>query len=228
MGKITTFEEAIDHIQSGMTVMIGGFFLAGCPFGLVKELTRRGGKLENISLISNDAASEFKMPHAYGNELIATGMVKKVTCAFIGHNHVAMKKIADGELELEMQPMGTFAERIRIGGAGIGGFLTPTGVGTPIAEGKPVINVDGVDYILEKPLKADVALIYGSVADENGNIYTTGVARNFNVDMATAAKYTVAEVRKIVKPGEIDPSMVTIPAPFIDAIVLAKEEDYLL
>jgi acetate CoA/acetoacetate CoA-transferase alpha subunit len=226
MNKHTTFEEAIDKIESGMTIMLGGFFLAGSPFGLIKELTRRKGTLENLTLISNDAASEFKLPTAYGNDLIKTGMFKKCIASFIGHNHVAMKMIAEGKLEVEILPMGTLAERIRIGGAGIGGFLTPTGIGTEIAEGKPLINVDGVDYILEKPLKADVALIYGSVSDENGNIYSKGIARNFNVAMATAAKYVVAEVRKIVKIGEIDPDMVTIPAPYIDAVVLAREEDY--
>lgn len=226
MDKLTTFKEAIDKIESGMTIMLGGFFLAGSPFGLVKELTRRKGALENLTLISNDAASEFKLPTAYGNELIKTGMFKKCIASFIGHNHAAMKMIAEGELELETLPMGTLAERIRIGGSGIGGFLTPTGIGTVIAEGKPIINVDGVDYILEKALKADVALIYGSVSDENGNIYSNGVASNFNVAMAAAAKYVVAEVRKIVKSGEIDPSMVTIPAPYIDAVILAEEEDY--
>ena len=228
MSKITTFEKAIDHIQSGMTVMLGGFFLSGSPFGLVKELTRRKGKLENLTIISNDMASEMGYPQAYGNALIDTGMIKKCICTVMTHNKVALKWVADGLMESEMLPMGTFAERIRIGGAGIGGFLTPTGVGTPIAEGKPIINVDGVDYILEKPLKADVSLVYGSMADENGNVYITGTARNFNIAMTTAGKFTVAEVLKIVKPGEIDPSMVTIPAPFIDAIVLANEEDYKL
>jgi acetate CoA/acetoacetate CoA-transferase alpha subunit len=228
MEKLIAVEDAIDKIESGMTIMLGGFFLAGSPFGLIKELTRRGGALKNLTLISNDAASEFRLPAAYGNALIATGMFKKCVASFIGHNHAAMKMIADGELELETLPMGTLAERIRAGGAGIGGFLTPTGVGTVVAEGKAVINVDGTDYILEKALKADVALIYGSVADENGNIFSNGVARNFNVAMAAAARHVIAEVRKTVRSGEIDPSAVTIPAPYIDAVVLAADEDYFI
>jgi acetate CoA/acetoacetate CoA-transferase alpha subunit len=211
-----------------MTIMLGGFFWSGSPFSLIRALTARAGKVRGLTLISNDAGSAFAHPESYGNALIATGMFRRCIASFIGHNHAAMKRIAEGDLELELIPMGTFAERIRIGGSGIGGFLTPTGIGTVVAEGKQIIESDGETYLLEKPLKADVALIYGSRADENGNVLSRGTARNFNAVMAAAADYTVVEAREIVRSGAIDPGDVFIAAPYVDAIVLAKESDYTL
>jgi len=228
MSKLIDIEQAVGRIESGMTIMIGGFFFSGSPFSLVRALTARKGELKDLTLISNDAASEFRHPEAYGNALIATGMFRKLVSAFIGHNHEAMKRIASGEIELEMVPMGTFAERIRIGGAGIGGFLTPTGLGTIVAEGKEIIISDGKEYLLEKPLKADVAFVYGRTADTDGNVRAAGTARNFNVAMATAADYTILETRNLVQPGMIDPSDVNIPGPYVDAIVMANESDYVL
>jgi acetate CoA/acetoacetate CoA-transferase alpha subunit len=228
MSKVVGIEEAIESIESGMTVMLGGFFWSGSPFSLVRALTARKGKLKDLTLISNDAASASGHTESYGNALIATGMFRKCVASFIGHNHEAMRRIARNELELEMVPMGTFAERIRIGGAGIGGFLTKTGVGTIVADGKETMIVDGVEYLLEKPLNADVALLYGSVADENGNVRSFGTARNFNTVMAAAANYSIVETRKLVNPGELDASDIAIPAPYIDAIVYADEKDYTL
>ena len=228
MNKVLEIESAIARIESGMTIMLGGFFWSGSPFSLVRALTARHGELKDLTLISNDAASALGHPESYGNALIATGMFRKIIASFIGHNHEAMKMLASGELEMEMVPMGTFAERIRIGGAGIGGFLTPTGIGTIVAEGKEVLTVDGEEFLLEKPLKADVALLYGSVADTNGNVRSIGTARNFNLVMATAADHVILETRKLVHPGGIDPSDVNIPGPYIDAIVCAREEDYTL
>jgi len=228
MSKVIDINQAVSRVESGMTIMIGGFFFSGSPFSLVRALTARKGELKDLTLISNDAASEFKHPEAYGNALIATGMFRKLISAFIGHNHEAMKRIASGEIELEMVPMGTFAERIRAGGAGIGGFLTPTGLGTIVAEGKEIMVLDGKEYLLEKPLKADVALVYGSMADTDGNVRSVGTARNFNIAMATAADYTIVETRKLMQPGLLDPSDVTIPSPYVDAIVTANESDYVL
>jgi acetate CoA/acetoacetate CoA-transferase alpha subunit len=228
LSKLVGVDEALDHIRSGMTVMLGGFFWSGSPFSLIRALTARAGRLEGLTLISNDAGSAMGHPESYGNDLIATGMFDKCVASFIGHNHAAMKKIADGSLDLEMIPMGTLAERIRIGGSGIGGFLTPTGVGAVVAEGKQTIELDGETYLLERPLKADIALIYGTRADENGNVQTFGTARSFNAVMAAAADYVVVEAREIVKPGEIDPNDVFIAAPYVDAIVRAKESDYTL
>jgi acetate CoA/acetoacetate CoA-transferase alpha subunit len=221
-------DEALDHIESGMTIMLGGFFWSGSPFSLIRALTVRAGRLKGLTLISSDAGSALAHPESYGNAMVATGMFDRCIASFIGHNHTAMKMIAEGNLELEMVPMGTFAERIRIGGSGIGGFLTPTGIGTVVEGGKRIIEVDGESYLLEKPLKADIALIYGGRADENGNVQTCGTARNFNAVMAAAADYAVVEVREVVKSGEIDPSDVFIAAPYIDAIVQANESDYTL
>jgi acetate CoA/acetoacetate CoA-transferase alpha subunit len=219
MEKLTTIDEALSHIRDGMTIMLGGFFWSGSPFSLIVGLTNRKEAARGLTLISSDAATAMGHPEAYGNALIETGIFTKCIGAFMGHNHAAMKRIAEGRLELEMVPMGTFAERIRIGGAGIGGFLTPTGIGTEVADGKQIIPVDGVDYLLEKPLKADIALIYGSRVDTNGNVQLFGTARNYNGLMATAADYVIVEAREIVAPGSIDPSDVFIAAPFVDAIV---------
>ena len=223
MNKLISCSEAVNRIESGMRIMLGGFFYSGLPMHLVRALTARKGQLHDLTLISNDAGTEFMHPEAPGNALIETGMFKKCICSFIGHNDAAMKLIAAGQLEMEMMPMGTFAERIRIGGAGIGGFLTPTGLNTAVAEGKEIIRVDGRDYLLEKPLKADIALIYGSVVEEYGNVFLNGVAKNFNVTMATAADYVIVEAKRYVKGGEIDPSVVSIPAPYVDAIVKAED-----
>ena len=228
MSKIVSISEAMNHVKSDMSVMIGGFFWCGSPFSLIRGLTARAGDVTNLTLISNDAGSAKMKPESYGNALIETGMITKCIASFIGHNKAAMKKITEGDIELEMLPMGTLSERIRIGGAGIGGFLTPTGVGTVVAEGKEIINVDGVDYLLEKPLRANVALIYGSVVDKNGNVRINGSARNFNPLMATAADYVIVEAKEIVENGQIDPSDVTIPATFVDAIVKSNESDYVL
>ncbi|MDR2296212.1 MAG: 3-oxoacid CoA-transferase subunit A [Clostridiales Family XIII bacterium] len=228
MNKIISMEQALDHIESGMTIMLGGFFWSGSPFGLIRELSKRKGRLRDLTLISNDAGSAFLHPESYGNALMDTGMFKKCVASFIGHNHAAVRLIGEKKLELEMVPMGTFAERIRAGGAGIGGFLTPTGVGTPVAEGKQNMRICGSDYILELPLKADVALIYGSRVDAYGHVYSRAVARNFNTVMATAAEYVIVEAREIVKSGEIEPDRVTIPGVFIDAVVQARESDYTL
>lgn len=228
MTKVVSVQEALDPIKSGMTVMLGGFFWSGSPFVLIRELTKRADQVQNLTLISNDAGSEFMHDEALGNALVASGMITKCIASFIGHNKPAMKMIAEGKMQLETLPMGTFAERIRAGGAGLGGFLTPTGVGTLVAEGKQVIELDGREFLLERPLRADVALIYGSVADECGNVWCKGVASNFNVHMATAADYVVVETPTVVKSGDLDPSMVSIPAPYIDAIVKSEKGDYIL
>lgn len=223
MNKIMSASQALASVKSGTSIMIGGFFFSGCPFSLIRELMSKAGELSGLTLISNDACSQFQRPEAIGNELFQTGMISRVICSFLGHNDAAMKLAAEGKLEVDMMPMGTFAERIRAGGAGLGGVLTPTGVGTPIAEGKRTIELDGKTYLLETPLRADLALVYGTVVDEYGNAYLRGNSRNFNTVMATAADYVVIEAKSIVKGGDIDPDMVMIPAPYVDAIVKAGE-----
>lgn len=215
--------DAVAKIQSGSTVMLGGFFYSGAPFDLVRALTKRKGGLKDITLITNDACSEFVFPDAIGNDLIATGMFKKIICTYMGHNHAAMKLAKEGKLELEVLPMGTFAERIRAGGAGLGGFLTPTGLGTLVEDGKQIIHVNGRDYLLELPLHADVALVYGSIADRYGNVSHRGIAGNFNTVMATAADYVIVEAKGYLDKELLDPNSITIPAPYVDAIVLQEE-----
>ena len=215
--------QALDPLKSGMTIMVGGFFFSGCPFDLVRELMGKAGELSDLTLISNDACSQFQAPEAIGNDLIRTGMVKRVICSFIGHNDAAMELAAKGKLEVVTLPMGSFAEKIRAGGAGFGGVLTPTGVGTPIAEGKQLIELQGKTYLIEMPLRADVALLYGSIVDEYGNAYLRGNSKNFNTVMATAADYVVIQAKSIVKSGELDPDLVSIPGPYIDAIVKAGD-----
>lgn len=220
--KILTAEEAVSKIKSNDSIMLGGFFYSGAPFDLVRALTKRAGELENLTLITNDACSDFVFKDALGNALIETGMFKKIICSYIGHNHVAMKMAKEGKIELEMYPMGTFVEKIRAGGAGLGGVLTPTGLGTDVANGKEIITIQGKEYLLELPLRADVALIYGSAVDSYGNVHHRGVAANFNVAMATAADYVVIEAKELVEGGSMDPNSVSIPAPFIDSIVIQK------
>ncbi len=221
--KVITAKDAVARLQPGDTVLLGGFFYSGAPFDLVRALTARKGKLKDLVLVSNDACSEYVFPNALGNALIGTGMFRKLICAYPGHNHTAMEMADVGKLEIEMVPMGTFAERIRAGGAGLGGVLTPVGVGTEIEEGKEKIRIQGRDYLLEMPLRGDVALIYGSQVDPYGNVYERGIAGNFNIAMATAADYVVVETREYVPEGGIDASAVSIPAPFIDAIVIQEE-----
>ncbi len=223
--KIISIADAVAKIKSGSTVMLGGFFYSGAPFELVRALTKRKGELKDITLITNDACSEFVFSDAIGNDLIDTGMFKKIICTYMGHNHAAMKLAKAEKLELEVLPMGTFAERIRAGGAGLGGFLTPTGLGTSVQEGKQILHVNNRDYLLELPLHADVALVYGSVVDRYGNVHHRGVAANFNTVMATAADYVIVEAKKYLEEELLDPNSITIPAPYVDAIVLQEERD---
>ncbi|MCD7922841.1 MAG: 3-oxoacid CoA-transferase subunit A [Clostridiales bacterium] len=221
--KLTTAKEALAVLKSGSVIMLGGFFYSGAPFDLVRALTARKNELRDLTLISNDACSEYVFPDAIGNAMIETGMFRKLICTYPGHNHAAMKLASEGKLELEIYPMGTFAEKIRAGGAGLGGVLTPVGVGTEIAEGKETLIINGREYLLELPLRADVALIYGSRVDAYGNVYERGISGNFNMVMATAADYVVVETKEYVSAGAIDASAVAIPEPFIDAIVLQEE-----
>ena len=209
--------QAIGHVKSGMSIMLSGFFSTGSPVGLIRELMNHDAT--DLTVIANDAASEFMNPNAIGTELIRTGKIKKLICSYSGHNPAAQEYAAKGALEIETIPMGTFVERIRAGGAGLGGFLTPTGLGTEVEKGKRIIQVQGCDYLLEEPLRADIALLYSNMADEDGNINLRGNLKNFAIVMATAADFVIVETREIAK-NPIDPDLVNIPAPLVDAIVL--------
>lgn len=213
MKKVISVEEAVGMVKDGMTVMIGGFLANGSPNAIVDALARSGVK--NLTLIVNDTA----YPDRGCGQLVANRQVKKVVVSHIGTNPCTSEQMNSGELEVEFSPQGTLAERVRAGGAGLGGVLTPTGIGTLVAEGKQVMHIDGKDYLLEKPLRADVALIGASVGDEAGNLVYKGTTQNFNPLMATAADLVIAEVEELVEKGEVFPELVRTPGIFVDYVV---------
>ena len=212
MPEIITVDEAAEKIQDGMTVMIGGFMGCGNPHSLVEALVRRNAR--DLTLICNDGA----WPGFGVGKLITNKQIKKLVATHVGLNKEVGHKMNSRELEVELIPQGTFAERIRCGGNGIGGFLTPTGVGTIVAEGKQIININDKDYLLELPLRADVALITGHKVDRSGNVWYKGTTRTFCVVMATAADLVIVEADHIVEPGEIEPENVVTQGIFIDYI----------
>lgn len=216
MNKIISIEEAVGKVQDGMTVMIGGFLSNGSPNAIVSALAK--SDVKDLTLITNDTA----YPDKGCGQLIANRQVKKVIVSHIGTNPCTSEQMNSGELEVEFSPQGTLAERVRSGGAGLGGVLTPTGLGTLVAEGKSVITVDGKEYLLEKPLHADVALIGASVGDKSGNLVYKGTTQNFNPLMATAADLVIAEVEELVEVGDLFPELVRTPSIFVDYIVESK------
>ncbi|MDD2551476.1 MAG: CoA transferase subunit A [Dysgonamonadaceae bacterium] len=213
MSKLSSATNAIANLRDGMTIMIGGFLSNGTPEKLVDELVKSGVK--DLTLIVNDTA----FPDKGCGKLIVNKQIKKVIVSHIGTNPFTEEQMNKGELEVEFCPQGTLAERIRAGGAGLGGVLSPTGIGTVVAEGKQLIEVDGKQYILEKPLRADVALIKGSIGDRSGNLIYLGTTQNFNTTMATAADLVIAEVDTLKEVGDIDPERVHTPFIFVDYIV---------
>ncbi len=213
-------DEAVRDIPDGATIMIGGFNVGGVPYSLIEALIRKGVK--DLTLICNDTAYE-DVGHG---KLIANGQVRKVIASHIGLNRITQKLYNEGKLEVEFVPQGTLAERIRAGGFGLGGILTPTGVGTLAEEGKQVIEINGRKYLLELPLRADFALIRARKADRVGNLWYWGNARNFNPLMAAAADIVIAEVDVVVGIGEINPNDVHTPGILVDRIVVAGGEYY--
>lgn len=216
MKKIVSMEEAISHIKDGMTIHIGGFLAVGTPESIITALVEKGVK--DLTIVGNDSG----FPDKGIGRLVVNNQVKKVIASHIGTNPVTGQKMQSGEMEVELVPQGTLAERVRAAGYGLGGVLTPTGLGTVVAEGKQVINVDGRDFLLEKPIKADVALIGGTIVDEAGNVVFAKTTKNFNPLMATAADLVIVEAEKIVKVGEIDPDHVMLSQIFVDYIVEKK------
>ncbi|MCK9199198.1 MAG: CoA transferase subunit A [Bacilli bacterium] len=196
-----------------MSVMVSGFLCVGSAKTIVDKIAE--SNIKDIILIVNDTGT----PTLGCGKWVVNKQVKKVIATHIGLNSETGRQMNEGELDVELVPQGTFAERIRIGGAGIGGFYTPTGVGTEVEIGKEKKNINGKDYILEKPLRAEVALINGAIVDKNGNVYYDATARNFNPLMAMAADIVICEAEKIVEVGEIDPNMVITPGILVDYIV---------
>lgn len=213
MKKAVALADAIAMMPEGAVVMVGGFMGVGSPGRLIDELVRqrRGG----LTLICNDTAR----PCVGVGRLVDAGLVRKVIVSHIGTNTVTQQRMLDGSIEVELVPQGTLAERVRAGGFGLGGILTPTGVGTLVAQGKRTLEVNGRTYLLETPLKADFALISAKRADYYGNLEYTLTARNFNPLMAMAATTTIAEAQSIVPVGMISPDSVITPGVLVHVLV---------
>ncbi len=198
--------------------MIGGFIGVGTPENIVDALVAKGVK--DLTVIANDTC----VPGKGIGKLVATKQIKKLIVSHIGTNPETGRQMNAGETEVELVPQGTLAERIRAGGAGLGGILTPTGVGTIVEEGKKTIEIDSKKYLLELPLKADFALLKAYMADEDGNLVYRASARNFNPMMAMAADYVAAEVEHLVAAGEIPPNEVMTPGILVDAVILENSK----
>jgi 3-oxoacid CoA-transferase subunit A len=209
----TAREALAGQIKDGMTIMSGGFGLCGIPDVLIEAVRDSGAK--NLTVISNNAGVD----GAGLGILLETRQIKKMISSYVGENKLFAQQFLSGELELEFNPQGTLAERIRAGGAGIPAFFTKTGVGTIIAEGKETREFDGETYVMERGLFADIALVHAFKADREGNLVYRKTARNFNPMMATAARLTVAQVEHLVEPGEIDPDHIHTPGIYVKRIV---------
>lgn len=221
---IISAEEAISHINDGDTLLVSGFMGIGSPLNLLKAL--KDSEKKDMTLVCSDNAMYL------GDESKATGVApnvlakqfRKFVASHIGLNKETQRQMVEGESEVELVPQGTLAERIRAGGAGLGGFLTPTGVGTAVEEGKQIITVEGKKFILELPIKGDVVLIRASKADKAGNLTYAGSARNFAPLMATAGKIVLVEADEIVEIGEIDPNIVVTPGIFVNYLIQNEKE----
>ncbi len=216
MNKQITLEEAVSKVLDGMTIMFGGFLGVGSAVQIIDALVEKGVK--DLTIIANDTAYD-NVAHG---KLVANHQVKKAIVPHTGTNKETAAQKNAGTLEVEYVPQGTLAERIRAYGAGLGGVLTPTGLGTIIAEGKEIVKVEGKDYLLEKPLKADIAFLRANIVDEDGNMVFLGTSQNFNPMMAMAADCVIVEAEKLVKAGEIAPENVHVSGIFVNGIYVEK------
>jgi 3-oxoacid CoA-transferase subunit A len=216
---VASIEEALVPLRDGMTIMVGGFGLSGNPEALIRGVVERG--VRDLTLVSNNAGNLGKGLATWLN----AGIIRKVICSYIGNNQDLHTRMASGEVQVEITPQGTLAERMRAAGAGIPAFFTPTGVGTVVERGKEVREIDGRRYLLERALHGDVALVRAQVADRFGNLRFWRTARNFNPVMATAAKLTIAECDRIVDNGALDPDDVHLPGVFVHRILHVPEHE---
>jgi 3-oxoacid CoA-transferase subunit A len=218
MNKVLkTADEAVAQIPDGASIMMGGFGLCGIPEQLIAALHARGTR--NLTVISNNAGID-----GFGAGLLLKDrQIRTMIATYVGENKEFERQLLAGELEVDLVPQGTFAERIRAGGAGIGGFFTPAGYGTLVAEGKETRTIDGRHFVLEQPLRADFAFVKAWKGDRAGNLVYRKTARNFNPLMATAAKVTFAEVEQLVEPGELDPDHVVTPGIFVRYILQGEK-----
>ena len=219
MNKITTAEKAVGHIRDGDVLFVGGFLESGSPETLIKALLEKS-KAGNLTLVSNDTG----MAHTNMIKVIRQGRIVKVYASYIGANPLTGQMLIDNPDNVSLCPQGTLAERIRCGGAGIPGFYTMVGIGTVVEKGKERRYFDGNPYLLETALSGDVAFVKATVADKSGNLFMRGSSKNFNVVMAHAAKHVIAEAKKIVEVGELDPELVTVPGIFVDALVQSEDK----
>jgi 3-oxoacid CoA-transferase subunit A len=216
---VASVDEAIQDIHDGATVMVGGFGLCGVPEDLIDGLVRKG--VRNLTTISNNAGVD----QAGLGKLLQTGQIKKHIGSYVGENKMFEQLVLTGKLELELNPQGTLAERIRAAGAGIPAFFTPTGAGTLVAEGKEIREFNGRPHVMERALHADFALVKAWKADRWGNLVFRKTARNFNPVMATAAKVTIAEVEELVEPGQLEPDRVHVPSVYVKRVVLSSPKE---
>ena len=215
---IESAAKSIEEIQDGATIMMGGFGLCGIPENLIAALHRKGTR--DLTIISNNAGID-----GFGiGLLLQAGQIRKMIATYVGENHTLEQLALTGKIELELNPQGTFSERIRAGGAGIPAFYTPTGYGTLVAEGKETRDFDGRMFVMERAMTADYAFVKAWKGDSFGNLVYRKTARNFNPMMATAGRVTIAEVEHLVRPGDIDPDAVHTPAIFVKRIF--KGEHY--
>lgn len=211
--KIITVDEATGLIHANMTLMIGGFMAVGTPEILMDGIVEK--RIKDLTVIANDSG----VPGKGIGKLVTAKLLKRLVASHIGLNPETGAQMNAGELDVELVPQGSLAEKIRSGGMGLGGVLTPTGIGTDIENGKEKLTIQGKEYLLELPLRADVALIRGSIADKAGNVYYNATTRNFNPMMAMAADIVIVGAEKIVEVGELDPNYVMTPAAMVDYIV---------
>lgn len=216
MKPILTPDKAVENITDGSTLMVAGFMGCGNAFTLVDALVKKGSK--DLTLITSDTS----FPDVGVGRLICQSRVKKLYATHIGTNPVSGQKMNSGEMQVTLVPQGTFNERIRAKGAGLGGVLTPTGIGTAVEEGKQKLSIEGKEYLLELPLGAQFAFIKAETCDKYGNCFLPMATKNAAVSMAMAADYVIVEAENIVEPGAMDPEKVTIPGVFISAIVKAE------
>ncbi|QKO37515.1 CoA transferase subunit A [Serratia marcescens] len=219
--RVGSYQEALAGLTDNMTVLAGGFGLCGIPENLIEEIRRRG--VRGLTVVSNNCGVD-----GFGlGRLLETQQIRKVVGSYVGENALFEQQALSGELEVDLTPQGTLAEKIRAGGAGIPAFFTATGYGTPVAEGKEVREFNGRPYIMETAITGDFAIVKGWKADHFGNVIYRHTAQNFNPLMATAGRITVVEVEEIVAPGELDPAAIHTPGIYVDRLIQGTFEKHI-
>jgi 3-oxoacid CoA-transferase subunit A len=216
--RVASVQEALDGLQDGMTLIAGGFGLCGIPENLIQEIRRRGTR--DLTVVSNNCGVD-----GFGlGVLLEDRQIRKIIASYVGENALFERQMLDGELEVELTPQGTLAEKMRAGGAGIPAFYTATGYGTPVAEGKETREFDGRHYVLEPAIRGDFAIVKGWKADWYGNVIYRHTAQNFNPLVATAGRITVVEVEEIVPPGTLPPDQIHTPGIYVDRLLCGQFE----